>query len=211
MNFKEFKNELKKMGVNDEIVEMPAATKSLYSKIYLSDERKEDLPKYVKIEDKNRVRILDKIISLQSDGTIRINEDNADVRKELEVITNDYGIEVESSEVYNSGTRVKLKRENGLIYVENTGNNVTKRSVYFDNGASNIWFARGEEARGINGEIKGFDDDKILKIFDQNTQAIIGNYPHTEMYFARIRAELIEQIGKLKSEYTRECYGTIER
>ena len=66
MNFKEFKNELKKMGVNDEIVEMPAATKSLYSKIYLSDERKEDLPKYVKIEDKNRVRILDKIISLQN-------------------------------------------------------------------------------------------------------------------------------------------------
>ena len=209
MNFKEFKNELKKMGVNDEIVEMPAATKSLYSKIYLSDERKEDLSKYVKIEDKNRVRILDKIISLQSDGTIRINEDNTDVRTELEVITNDYGIEVESSEVYNSGTRVKLKRENGLIFVENTGNNVTKRSVYFDNGASNIWFARGEEARGIHGEIKGFDDDKILKIFDLNTQAIIGNYPHTEMYFARIRAELIEQIGKLKTEYTRDCYGTI--
>ena len=104
----------------------------------------------------------------------------------------------------------KLTSDYGVLYFEEKYNK--KGRVDY---SSNIRALKVERWIFDQEQLPGDCFENVLNLFadgDHTVALVVKRKPtHTEMYFARIRAELIEQIGKLKTEYTRDCYGTIER
>lgn len=196
MNRVELKCLLRKLGVNERLIQMPAIVEPLYKETvdYTEDKVRRDKLIYFK---NGILTIARRIIKLKEDGTVEIEcLDSGDI-----IWVNEYGIE---KEILCKEPKIRFRRVLGRVEEIDVMNRIVRRyhSYYLDNGEPLIQDAKKIRVRDWKGIPYDFNKEEIFNVFDKNAKKISRYYPKTAKWYEKARIDLIRQIKIEKSNET---------
>jgi len=200
----EIKQMLREMGLNPTLTEMPCVIQPLYQKC--EDKTPDKIKSAGEIqvgENGDSCKIYGRSISLEKDGTATITgETEYDSYK---IKTNKFGIETSYEDGHPLYFSSYISREGGVIDTAfcNNGNGTGVWRKYFDIGSWSIQETKGAQIRGDYGIPLDFDEETVLKEFDDMASLMIKDYPQTEEWYAETRKQLVEAIAREKEPLPR--------
>ena len=196
MNRVELKCLLRKLGVNERLMQRPAGVEPLYRETvdYTEDKVRRDKLIYFK---NGTLTIARREIKLKEDGTVEILcLDTGDI-----IWVNEYGIE---KEILCKEPKIRFRRIFGRVEEIDVMNRIVRRyhSYYLDNGEPLIKDAKKIRVRDWKGVPYDFNKDNVFAEFDKNAKEISRLYPKTAKWYEKARIDLLKQIKVEKSNET---------
>lgn len=195
----EVKEYLKKLGVKPEFVEMPAIVEPIYKD--LIDKTVSEIESKVKITvtPDGNFTIGDRSIVASEDGGAKVSY------SDVTIDVNEAGIAVG----YSDGSWMDFfsdthRKDNGLVEHSsgNNGNATMSTTVGFDNGSWSILNAMGAKftiqsaISSKEEKVEGIDKEAVIKEFDENSQAVMRNYPGTIGWYTQKREALVATLDR---------------
>ena len=195
----ELKELLKRKGVKPELLEMPAVVEPIFKdvvdKTVLQDERSND----IKANPDGVFSYQNRVVTPGEDGGAVISYGDATID------VNSYGIAIGYSDGswmdYFSHTS---RKPDGTVEHSsgNNGNATMSTRTSFDNGSWSILNAGGADFTNMpyigakDVRTTSIDKEAILREFDENSQAVMKNYPGTISWYTERREALVQTLER---------------
>ena len=199
MERSELKELLKRKGVRPELIEMPAVVEPIYKDVVDKTVSQVENSEALKANEDGTFRYTNRLISPSDTGGAVISYGDATID------VNKYGIAIGYSDGswmdYFSTTTRKPEGFVEHSYGNNGNATMTTRTT-FDNGSWSILNAAGAEYSNQpyigSKEVRtpGIDKEAILKEFDENSQAVMKNYPGTITWYTERREALVATLDR---------------
>ena len=200
MNRKDVQVQMRKLGVDERLIKMPAIVEPIYSKYKWSGIEVLESNKEIYYAENGLLVISGQYIEIRDDGTVKLTRvGNSEDCK----ILNKYGLE----ESYDEGDSLYLsnggKRKNGVVetYLANNGAGTISVTKKYDVGL--IYISSSiPEARSFDPDIDGIyeeTEESVLRQFDSNASIVVAAYPETKEWYEQTRRVLVK---KFKEEQT---------
>lgn len=200
MNRKDVQAQMRKLGVDERLIKMPAIVEPIYSKYKWSSIDALERNKEIYYEENGLLVISGQYIDIREDGSVKLTQkDDSDNYR----ILNKYGLEVD----YGEGNPLYLTtgghRRNGVVehYFANNGSGTISVTKRYDIGSIHI-STTIPEGKWLDPDTDGVyeeTEEKVLRQFDSNADMVVAAYPETREWYEQTRRVLVKKFKEEQS------------
>ena len=203
MNISDYKKRLIELGMDERLVEMPAVTSDLLDLAVSKQLTFEEFDKLVLVVSSSEVKVQDRNVVLNGDGTASI-EEYYKGKLISKAITDTNGMEVECEKYWGYKLLETYERRRGFIVkiseINSTGDNI--KQSFFDIGHCFLANSCVVSPEDEFGRQKSFDSNYVLGRIDRIRKYMGENYlqyQHLEPFYEELRRQVENRIAAERS------------